>query len=138
MPSADLTLPLFAEGLVTYVSSILSPGHSDGQLLLQDDLGTLPASRLPEIAGRFLADADARAIDPAHPEAFARWFMGSKENRQPGLPNRADYWLGLHVIRHILHQYALREVASWSASKAQVQMRAALLQIAQGELTDTD
>jgi hypothetical protein len=132
MPGAYLTLPLFAEGLATYVSSVLSPGHSDGQLLLQNDLGELPVSRLPEIAGRFLADADQKAVDPVHPEAFARWFMGSKENRQPGLPNRAGYWLGLQVIRHIRQQHTLREVASWSASQAQVQARAALAQIAQG------
>ena len=130
MPGADLTLPLFAEGLATYVSSVLSSGRSEGQLLLQEDLGVLPVSRLPEIAQRFLVDADARAIDPVRPDAFGRWFMGSREKKQPGLPNRVGYWLGLHVIRHLRHDYALREMASWSPSKAQAQTRAALLQLA--------
>jgi hypothetical protein len=133
MAGADLTLPLFAEGLATYVSSVLSSGHSDGQLLLQNDLGALPVARLPEIAGRFLADADKKAIDPAHPEAFGRWFMGSKAKYQPDLPNRAGYWLGFHVIRQMRRHYTLREVASWSPSKAQMQTRAALLQMAQGD-----
>ncbi len=57
MPGADLTLPLFAEGLATYVSSVLSPDHSDGQLLLQNNLGAIPVARSPEIAARFLTDA---------------------------------------------------------------------------------
>jgi hypothetical protein len=50
MQGADLTLPLFAEGLATYVSSVLAPDHSDGQLLLQNNLGTIPVTRLPEVA----------------------------------------------------------------------------------------
>jgi hypothetical protein len=133
MPDADLTLPLFAEGFATYVSSVLSPGHSDGQLLLQHNLGALPVARLPEIAKRFLADASEKAIDPVDREAFGRWFMASKQNYQPDLPNRAGYWLGFHLIRQLRRHYSLRELASWSASKAQVQTRAALLEMARGE-----
>ncbi len=132
MPAADLTLPLFAEGLATYVSAVLSPGHSDGQLLLQNNLGALPAARLPEIATRFLADADEKAIDPVHPEAFGRWFMGSNRRYQPDLPNRTGYWLGLHVIRQMRRRSSLHEMASWSPSRAQVQTRAALLEMAHG------
>jgi hypothetical protein len=130
MPDANLTLPLFAEGLATYVSSILCPGRSDGQLLLQNDLGAIPHSRLPELATRFLADADQKAIDPAHPKAFGRWFMGSSSNYQPDLPNRAGYWLGLQLIRQMRHQYPLREMASWPPSKAQEETRSALLKAA--------
>jgi hypothetical protein len=118
MPGADLTLPLFAEGLATYVSSLLAPGHSDAQLLLQDSLGDVPLSRLPEVAARFLADADARAIDPAHPERFERWFMGSKTNYQPDLPNRTGYWLGLQVVRRMHDRYLLKEMAAWKAARA--------------------
>jgi len=130
MPGADLTLPLFAEGLATYVSSVLSPGHSDGQLLLQKNLGAVPVARLSEIAARFLSDAEEKAIDPVHPAVFGRWFMGSSENYQPDLPNRTGYWLGLHVIRQIRRQWSLREMTSWSPSRAQAQTRAALLEMA--------
>jgi hypothetical protein len=132
MPGADLTLPLFAEGLATYVSSVLSPGHSDGQLLLQNNLGAIPVARLPEVAARFLADANEKAVDPVHSAAFGRWFMGSNKDYQPDLPNRTGYWLGLHVIRQIRRQYSLREMASWSPSRAQVQTRAALLEMTHG------
>jgi hypothetical protein len=130
MPDADLTLPLFAEGLATYVSSVLSPGHSDGQLLLQKNLGAMPVARLPEVAARFLSDADEKAIDPVHPAVFGRWFMGSNKNYQPDLPNRTGYWLGLHVIRQIRRQYSLREMASWSPTRSQAQARAALREMA--------
>jgi hypothetical protein len=129
MPGADLTLPLFAEGLATYVSSVLGPGHSDGQLLLQKNLGAMPVARLAEVAARFLSDADEKAIDPEYPATFRRWFKGSNENYQPDLPNRTGYWLGLHVIRQIRRQYSLREMASWSPSMAQTQTRAALLEM---------
>jgi hypothetical protein len=132
MPGADLTLPLFAEGLATYVSSVLSPGHSDGQLLLQNDLGAIPAARLPVVATRFLADANDKAVDPGHAEAFIRWFNRSKKNYQPDLPNRAGYWLGLHVIRQMRHRYSLREMASWPPARAQAQTRAALIEMTGG------
>ena len=132
MPGADLTLPLFAEGLATYVSSVLSPNHSAGQLLLQKNLGTIPVARLPEVAARFLPDAHEKAIDPAHPATFARWFMGSSRDYQSDLPNRTGYWLGFHVIRQIRRHYSLREMVSWSASRAQAQTRAALIEMAQG------
>ncbi|MGB6306273.1 MAG: hypothetical protein WBF89_00670 [Steroidobacteraceae bacterium] len=130
MPDANLTLPLFAEGLATYVSSMLCAGRSDGQLLLQDDLGALPVARLPEVATRFLADADQKAIDPAHPQAFGRWFMGASSNYQPDLPNRAGYWLGLQIVREMRHRYSLQEMASWPPSKAQQETRSALLTMA--------
>jgi hypothetical protein len=136
MPGADLTLPLFAEGLATYVSSVLSPDHSDGQLLLQNDLGAIPVARLPEVADRFLADASEKAVDEIHPTAFGRWFMGSNDNYQSDLPNRTGYWLGLHVIRQIRRQYSLREMALWSPSRAQAQTRAALLEMASAHLDD--
>jgi hypothetical protein len=132
MRGADLTLPLFEEGLATYVSSLLSPGHTDGQLLLQNDLGAISVARLPVIATRFLADADQKAVDPGHPETFGRWFMGSAKHYQPDLPNRTGYWLGLHVIRQMRRQYSLREIASWPPAKAQAQTRAALFEMTHG------
>ncbi len=144
MPGADLTLPLFAESLATYVSSVLSSGRSDGQLLLQSNLGALPVARLPQIAARFRADADQKAIDPIHPgesgrsAAFARWFSGSNVNYQPDLPNRSGYWLGFHLIRQMRRHFSLHELASWSPSKAQVQTRAALLELARGDRADSD
>jgi hypothetical protein len=130
MPGADLTLPLFAEGMATYVSSVLAPNRSDGQLLLQNDLGSVPASRLTEVAARFLTDADAKAIDSAHPDAFKRWFAASDKSYQRDLPNRSGYWLGLQVIRHLRRQYSVREMASWPPATAQTRTRAALREIA--------
>lgn len=130
MPGADLTLPLFAEGLATYVSAVLSTGHSDGELLLQNDLGVISAARLPEVASRFLENADEPAVDPGHAVAFERWFTGSNRQIQPDLPNRAGYWLGLHVIRHLRRRFSLHEMAAWSPAQAQTRTRAALTELA--------
>lgn len=129
MPDADLTLPLFAEGLATYVSSQLSPGHKDGELLLQGDLGDIPANRFPIIARRFLNDAHNKAIDPSHPEVFKRWFNAAAKPYQSDLPNRTGYWLGLQLIRHMRKTYSLAQMASWSPRQAEKQVVAALRQI---------
>jgi hypothetical protein len=131
MAGADLTLPLFEEGVATYVSTQISPGHSDGQYLLQDDLGTLPAARLREVAKRFLADANRPAIDTADSKAYARWFESSNQAPyQADLPNRSGYWLGLNLIREMVKTHSLQEMAAWSPAKAQQETRAMLLKMA--------
>lgn len=133
MPDTSLTLPLFAEGLAVYVSSQVSPGHSDGQYLLGKRLGELPASRLPAAARAFLADASSMTIDPkTHglSPAFARWFEGSRTARNAPFPNRAGYWLGLNLIRRLRAMYSLQQMASWTPAEAQRRMRAALAAMA--------
>lgn len=129
MPDALLTLPLFEEGLATYVSGELAPGHTDGELLLEDELGAIPSSRLPEIARRFLADARSKAIDPEHPDVFRRWFNAAPKPYQQGLPNRSGYWLGLQVIRHLRHTYTLAQIAAWSSAQAEAKVMTALQQM---------
>ena len=124
MPGSNLTLPLFEEGLATYVSTQVTPGHTDGQYLLQNSLGALPAERLPDAARRFLADADQPAVGS---KAYAKWFEGNDTPMQPDLPNRAGYWLGLNLIRQMVKIHTLQEMASWSPAKAQEETRAALL-----------
>lgn len=130
MPGADLTLPLFEEGLATYVSTLVAPGHGDGQYLLQDDLGTLPASRLPEVAARFLADAGQPAIESANANVYGRWFESSKTPFQKDLPNRSGYWLGLGLIREMVKTHPLQEMASWPPAEAQRETRTALVALA--------
>lgn len=126
MPGATLRLPLFAEGFATYVSSLLAPGRTDGQLLLQEDLGVLPERRLPEISRRFLADADVLAADPAHPEAFRRWFNVAPKGTGSDLPDRTGYWLGLQVVRHLRRTHRLAEMAAWPPARAEAETLAVL------------
>lgn len=131
MPDTKLTLPLFEEGFATYVSTLVSPGHTDGQYLLQATLGALPVSRLPEVARRFLTDADEPTIDPKNNSlAYGRWFEGSDKSYQADLPNRSGYWLGLNLIRLMAKTHTLQEMAAWSPAKAQEETRAALLLMA--------
>jgi hypothetical protein len=130
MPNTTLTLPLFAEGLATYVSSVASPGHSDGQYLFQADLGKLSRRRLPLAARDFLAVADTITLDPRTHQAsplYGRWFEGANRPLNPGYPNRAGYWLGLNVIRQLRRTYSLQQLASWGPAEAQQRIRAALV-----------
>lgn len=134
MPGTKITLPLFEEGLATYVSTQVTPRHTDGEYLLQASLGALPASRLQEAAQRFLADADAPTIDPAHHSmAFGRWFEGNDKPYQTDLPNRSGYWLGLNLIRQMAKTYSLPEMAAWGPAQAQEQTLTALRQMAGGK-----
>ncbi|WP_211443510.1 hypothetical protein [Collimonas humicola] len=130
MAGADLTLPLFEEGLATYVSTQLSPGYKDEEYLLQEDLGSLQDQRLPEIARRFLTDADFLAIDRLHPDAFNRWFNSSTTKVNADLPNRTGYWLGLAVIRYLRQSYSLSDIASWRPDQAQMRAREVLTALA--------
>lgn len=126
MAGATLLLPLFAEGMATFVSTILAPGRTEGQWLLQEDLGALPLDRLPELSRRFLVDAGRLAADPSHPEAFRRWFNASPAGARGDLPDRTGYWLGLQVIRHLARSRSLQEMAAWPPARAEAETRAAL------------
>lgn len=133
MPNTHLLLPLFEEGLATYVSTVVSPGHTDGEYLLQNDLGALPDARLPEVAKRFLQDADVMTIDPvkhATSPTYVHWFEGGQHPFQPDLPNRSGYWLGLHMVRVLVRDHSLRDIATWSPQKAETETRAALAVLA--------
>ncbi|AIF48817.1 hypothetical protein [Dyella japonica] len=135
MPDTHLLLPLFEEGLATYVSTVVSPGHTDGEYLLQNDLGALPEARLNEAARRFLREADVLTIDPARhrtSDTYVHWFEGNSTPFQHDLPNRSGYWLGLHAIRVLARRHSLSEMASWSPARAEKEIRAALLMLADG------
>jgi hypothetical protein len=131
MPGVPLTIPLFEEGLATYVSGELSPGHKDGELLLQSDLGGISETRLPEIAQRFLVDARDNAIDPEHPGSYKKWFNAAATPYQADLPNRSGYWLGLQLVRHLRKTYSLAEIASWTPAQADTKVMSALRQLSQ-------
>lgn len=133
MPDTRLTLPLFAEGLATYVSSVASPGFADGRYLLQADLGNLPPSSVAAAARDFLNAAGTMTIDPASHSVsplYARWFESGRNPVNPGYPNRAGYWLGLHVIRRLRQTYSLQQLASWPPAQAQRRTHAALVALA--------
>lgn len=133
MPHTAITLPLFAEGMAVYVSSVVSPGHTDGEYLFQKSLGALADSLLPHAARAFLAEADVRSIDSAQHDistAYKQWFEGDVRPLNPGFPNRAGYWLGLHLIRQLRKRYSLGQLAAWGPLRAQAEMRTSLREMA--------
>ena len=134
MPDTRLTLPLFAEGLATYISSVVSPGYADGQYLLQSDLGKLPPARLRTAARDFLEVAGTMTIDPTTHRVsslYARWFEAGYKPLNPGYPSRAGYWLGMNLIRRLRRTHSLQQIASWPPAEAQQEIRAALVAMAQ-------
>jgi len=88
----QLWCPLWQEGLATYAVSVMTPGASDHQLLLDQPAAIRPATdarwgeALCWFAGRF--DSDARA------DADGAFTAGSA---QPGFPPRFGYYVGLRI-----------------------------------------
>jgi hypothetical protein len=130
MPGTDLSTPLWGEGLATYVSSLFRPDAGDGNLLMQESLGDVPASQVPDLARAFLRDAGSRAVDRDHPEVFARWFQGGGPSVTPTTPNRAGYLLGLHVVRLIARTMPLEQMVHWRPAEAREPVLAALHSLA--------
>lgn len=132
MTDGKLTLPLWEEGLATYVSGQMSPGHSDGDLLMDPDLGSVPASRLAALAKKFLLQAEEKAFDSKKPEIYRSWFNVGKDKVASDLPNRCGYILGLYIVRTVVKTHSLSELTRWDPVEIHRQVKIALKEIAGG------
>lgn len=108
-----LTLPLWMEGFATYASGLLSPGKSDGELLLDASLGRVPAAERRWLAIEFLKVAGEKAVDGHGSPAFNLWFSSGGPKVRADLPSRCGYWLGLAVVRELARTHSLDEMVRW-------------------------
>ena len=115
---------LWAEGLATYVSKQLNPSASEL------DLGLVPLGlvrqvdeRRAEIADDFLRRFESTA------EQDATLYFNSNESKDPVVPGRAGYELGVLVAGDLSKQHSIQTMAHWSQAEAKTQVRAALERI---------
>ena len=126
-PSANYPLwtLLWAEGMAQYVAAELNPMASDA------DLSRVPIgmvqkvdSRREELAADFLKKFDSTQ------EADAKAYFNDTNSKDPFVPARAGYELGVLVVREVTKRYPIQTLAHWSQSEARPQIHEALATIA--------
>lgn len=72
---AKLTMPLWMEGLATYVSKELNPNHPDDKIFMSVDLPKVSEADVKWMAKEFLKNADSKSFDESKPEVSQVWFI---------------------------------------------------------------
>jgi hypothetical protein len=129
MADATLPIPLWEEGLATYVSSLLNPTATDGQLLLDPTLENVSKSDLAWLAARFEEQAGERVLLSGRTDTFKLWFSVGPKRIRDDLPNRCGYLLGLHVARLLARDHELRAMIDWPPTTAREKVLATLTRI---------
>jgi hypothetical protein len=98
---------LWAEGLATYVSEVLTRGATQQQaLMLPSDLAQRGAPLLGRMASELLA-----GFDSMDKPLFQTYFTYGSAAGRGGIPPRAGYYVGYRVARELAHHYSLNQLA---------------------------
>jgi hypothetical protein len=121
---APLWMPLWEEGLATYVSRQMNPGSTEAQALLSDTLGELSKPMLATLSRELFSN-----FNSTDRREYAAFFFGS--NGRPDLPARCGYYVGYRVARQLAASHSLRELASLRGPELEKSVRTALERFAQ-------
>jgi len=98
---------LWAEGLATYVSEVLTRGATQQEaLMLPKDL----AQRCAPLLGRMAAELLA-GFDGMDKQLFHTYFTYGYATGRGSIPPRAGYYVGYRVARELAHRYSLNQLA---------------------------
>jgi hypothetical protein len=116
---------LWAEGMAQYVAEELNPGASDADLV-RVPIGIVQRvdSKRQELAADFLKRFDSRE------EMDAKIYFNDTNSKDPFVPARAGYQLGVLIVRDLAKQYPIQTMAHWSQSEVRPKIRQALAAIA--------
>jgi hypothetical protein len=116
---------LWAEGMAQYVAEELNPGASDADLV-RVPIGMVQKvdSRRQELAADFLKRFDSTA------EADARVYFNDTNSKDPFVPARAGYQLGVLIVRELAKQHSIQTMAHWSQSEVRPKIQQALAALA--------
>jgi predicted metalloprotease with PDZ domain len=126
MPDTSIAVPLWEEGLATYISGLVNAGVADGDLLLDPELRKVGKTDIKWLATKFLEQVDRKTLDPAPTEDFKSWFSTGKLKLRADLPNRCGYLLGLYVVREVAKNHSLDEMINWRPKDIREHVVAAL------------
>lgn len=130
-----LTLPLWLEGLATYVSLQMNPTAGMSAVLMDKDLPNVNDNEVRELAGKFLGEADEKAFDTKKPEIYKKWFaIDPQYNVGKNLPHRCGYLLGLRVVQELAGNHSLQEMVHWKVADVHKNVVEALRKIAAADL----
>jgi hypothetical protein len=123
-----LTLPLWLEGLATYVSQQMNPAAPMASVLMDKELPNVTDDQVQVLAEMFLKNAEEKAFDDKKPEIYKKWFaIDPKYNVGKGLPARCGYLLGLRVAQELAKTHSLTEMGHWKVADIHRNVRAALM-----------
>lgn len=117
---------LWGEGLAQYVAEDMNPGASDSDLV-RVPIGMVQKveGARQELAADFLKKFDSTA------EEDAKIYFNDINSKDPLVPARAGYHLGVLVARELAKRHSIQTMAHWSQSEARPKIREALTAIAQ-------
>ncbi len=127
---AKLMLPLWAEGLATYVSSVITPGKSDAELLMDRAFANVSPKEVLNLAASFLKVRNELVTNVAAGSPLKAWFAIGDAKVRSDLPNRCGYFLGLHVVRHLAKTNSLYEMTHWTKPEVYSRVASALEELA--------
>jgi hypothetical protein len=112
----SLWVPLWTEGLATYVSHELNPDSEMKFIFLDERLAKLRDSDLSRTSRDFIKVANQRVFGGGTSDAYRDWFTMA-QGYQPGKPPRMGYWLGFKVVERLRKTNSLEELAKWDEKK---------------------
>jgi hypothetical protein len=122
---------LWAEGLATYVSEVLTRGATPQEaLMLPQDL----AQRCEPLVGRMAAELLA-GFDTMDKQLFLTYFTYGSATGRDGIPPRAGYYVGYRVARELAHRYSLNQLAHLHGDELHRQIVATLRKWADTQLS---
>lgn len=126
---AKLTMPLWMEGLATYVSKEMNPERPDDKIFMSADLPKVPEKDVKWMAKEFLKNADEKSFDESKPEVSQVWFIYGQQPRKD-IPTRAGYLLGYRVVAELAKRYSSYEMSAWDFDRLHKECKAALTTLA--------
>jgi hypothetical protein len=117
---------LWAEGLATYMSKVLSPSASTGDaLMLPKDL----AQRAQPLTARMAAEL-LQGLDGMDANLFRRYFTSNPNIDRNGVPPRAGYYIGYVIAQRLAAHHSLSDLAHLRGDSLHREMVATLRELA--------
>ena len=112
---------LWAEGMATFVAEQLNPDAT------QVDLGLMPKGMPKKVDGqrKLLASAFLKSFEATDSHDALVWF-NDDNSKDPMVPARAGYELGVLTVRELFTHHSKIEMAHWSRAEAEPHVHAAL------------
>ena len=133
MEGVSIVIPLWEEGLATYISGLINPQVLDSDLLFDEHFKAIKKSDLQWLARRFLEQKNSKVLYPSPSDEFKMWFSVGLKKVREDLPNRLGYFLGLNVIRKVALKYSLSSIVNFTPKAAETHATDALKELAANE-----
>jgi hypothetical protein len=127
LKQGHLTLPLWLEGLATYVSQQMNPNASLRDILMDKDLAEVSQQNIHTLAQMFIKESEEASFDMKKPEFYKKWFAIDPQFKiENGFPMRCGYLLGLKVVEKLAKKYSLNEMVHWNVKEIHANVKIAL------------